>query len=924
VWEGVCDPLGGASIETNQLVLTGAANTDMQFPANLITGDEAVTVEAWASFGNTTVNNFFYGLGDSDTAGTGRWYLFASTHSSIRIAASDWDNGNPGEAQTVAEGQVADGLVNAHWVAVYDPLQGYEKIYLNGVPYEQCTNVIMPFSQSEVDNFNYLGKSLYSADPYFTGSISEFRIFNGAMSSNQVALDYAAGPYNTNILNGVTGGLVSSVLLGSNNVPQSVVWQTAFIGNFANITNVNLFFYSPCTTGSDDPTVCTITPGGVVTAVGAGTTQIHATNAASGAVASATVSVINLIPTLQHRYSFTAGSYADSVGGPAYTAIPNGTAQIVNNQLVLDGVAASVTLPGTNEPTSPAGILSNYVAYSFEAWVSIASNNPAGTWLYMFGDANPINGLARYYTGLEANGANNVVASITQGDPGTTGAQNATYTVSSLDGPTNTYVAVVEHPYGGFEELFINGRLSAINTNITTFFSSVQDNFSYLGISTGTNSPFLAGTIDEFRIWSGVLPRTQIIVDNAAGPNTVPASTNLGTFTNAVLVVNSNMVLNSVQIASLPAVYQFYSNVDLFSAATPPPLLAAGNTNVLTISAIPGVAGSATNIITAIGPGTSTVTTHFGTNTYTATITVALPAPPQLMHEYSFFDATNSTTVTDSIGNLTGTLPNGATLSGAGLISFIGTNSQYLNLPGGVLSNYSQVSIDMWVASESAAATSPPYTYLWMIGNQDGANGDDYIFFNPNLGRITISGTDPGFNAEQGGTFGTLDAYNTTGVHITGVYNVPGSIQVYTNGVLLVSYTGITDPLSVVGTQFAYFGQSTYTADTYENFALNELRIYSGALDAATVAAIQSAGPHNAVAVPRYSLSIAHVTNSVYSITYPWAAVANGQSLLSSTNIGSPGHFTAVAGLTPLNIGGGNYQVQVTASNTATYYSLGK
>ena len=361
--------------------------------------------------------------------------MFASTHSSIRIATTDDDPGYAGEAQTVFEGQVTDGQTNVHWVAVYDPPQGYEQIYLNGQPYEHCTNVIMPFSQSEVDNFNYLGRSLFTADPFFSGSIAEFRVFNGVMSSNQAALDYAAGAYNTNILNGNPGALSSVFLLGSNNVPQSVVWQTAFVGNYANVTNVNLFFYTPCGTGSDDPTVCTITPGGIVTAVGAGTTMIHATNLATGQSASATVNVINLIPTLQHRWSFNGGSLVDSVGGPTFNAILNGTANIQNNQVVLDGVSGSVTLPGTNEPTSGGGILSNYVAYSFESWVSIASNNPAVSYLYAFGDINPINLQGRSYVALSANAGNDVIASITHGDPGGTGAQLATFTGSSLDGP---------------------------------------------------------------------------------------------------------------------------------------------------------------------------------------------------------------------------------------------------------------------------------------------------------------------------------------------------------------------------------------------------------------------------------------------------------------------------------------------------------
>ena len=46
VWQGVCNPNGGSSIQSNQLQLPGTTLSDMEFPANLVTGDEAVTVEA--------------------------------------------------------------------------------------------------------------------------------------------------------------------------------------------------------------------------------------------------------------------------------------------------------------------------------------------------------------------------------------------------------------------------------------------------------------------------------------------------------------------------------------------------------------------------------------------------------------------------------------------------------------------------------------------------------------------------------------------------------------------------------------------------------------------------------------------------------------------------------------------------------------
>ena len=43
---------------------------------------------------------------------------------------------------------------------------------------------------------NYLGKSQYN-DPYFNGSINEFRIYNTALSAAQIATSFANGPDGT-------------------------------------------------------------------------------------------------------------------------------------------------------------------------------------------------------------------------------------------------------------------------------------------------------------------------------------------------------------------------------------------------------------------------------------------------------------------------------------------------------------------------------------------------------------------------------------------------------------------------------------------------------------------------------------------------------------------------------------------------------
>ena len=70
-----------------------------------------------------------------------------------------------------------------------------------------------------------------------------------------------------------------------------------------------------------------------------------------------------------------------------------------------------------------------------------------------------------------------------------------------------------------------------------------------------------------------------------------------------------------------------------------------------------------------------------------------------------------------------------------------------------------------------------------------------------------------------------------------------GTISVYINGALAATLTGITEPLSTIGNQFAYVGRSLYTSDAYLNWSLQEFRIYNGALSPSDIAASDALGP---------------------------------------------------------------------------------
>jgi hypothetical protein len=78
-----------------------------------------------------------------------------------------------------------------HVAVVYDYLAGTSELFLNG---QHIANGVAGVSLNAISDVNvWLGKSQWN-DPYFNGQFDEFRIYNGALSDQQIAASYVGGP----------------------------------------------------------------------------------------------------------------------------------------------------------------------------------------------------------------------------------------------------------------------------------------------------------------------------------------------------------------------------------------------------------------------------------------------------------------------------------------------------------------------------------------------------------------------------------------------------------------------------------------------------------------------------------------------------------------------------------------------------------
>ncbi|MGA2748698.1 MAG: Ig-like domain-containing protein [Verrucomicrobiota bacterium] len=386
------------------------------------------------------------------------------------------------------------------------------------------------------------------------------------------------------------------------------------------------------------------------------------------------------------------------------------------------------------------------------------------------------------------------------------------------------------------------------------------------------------------------------------------------------------------------------SEPGLDPATFPHPVYTSSNPDVATIDS--------NGLLTAISPGTATLTATVGvlTSTNSVSLTVTRATPTALVHRYSF-NETGGTNTADSIGGAAwaGTLNGGATLGG-GQLTLDGTNG-YVRLPAGLVSGLDEVTIEAWASFGSPINT---WACLYAFGSWDSTTGygENYLTFQPHTGGGTASANfgqgDPGNSGETDiATSGTLDGM--TNVQVVAVMHpFAGYEALYTNGVLVGTapiFNDLIDPVayatpastnavnSFVATTFNggsvvdltlgpdltnYVGHSLYYTDPYLNGSIDELRIYNGPLTAAQIAADNALGPNQVIGtVTNVSLA---VTLTAGNVAITWPATSALVNLVSSPVLGPGAVWTPAAGA--LAVAGGSYQMTVPMSGSARYFRL--
>jgi arabinan endo-1,5-alpha-L-arabinosidase len=282
-------------------------------------------------------------------------------------------------------------------------------------------------------------------------------------------------------------------------------------------------------------------------------------------------------------------------------------------------------------------------------------------------------------------------------------------------------------------------------------------------------------------------------------------------------------------------------------------------------------------------------------------------AHPSLAHRYSF--STNAPSPAwDSIGMAHGTLSGSAVVTNNALV-LNGTVGSFVNLPGGLISGSSAVTVEFW----ATFGTNGNWARVFDFGNINvgSGNGIQYLFFSPHTvfgtQRMELS-TNTTVTLEAAGTLDNRTVHVVCIVDPTNHY-----AAVYTNGILEQTLTAAWPPLTSVSTAWSFVGRSLFTADAYLNATIDELRIYDGRLTPQEIAVNDQFGP-NALALPVALVS----SNSAAGLTLSWPSWAVGFVPQAVTNL--------AGGWLPLTqtsaLAGDQWSLTIPKTNAAIFYRL--
>jgi Concanavalin A-like lectin/glucanases superfamily len=197
------DAVAGADARLIGTTLTGTGSVALagsgqyvDLPNGLLSSTDEQTIEAWLIWKGGRAWQRIFDFGSSsageDARGNGQTYLFLTPRSANDVMMLGYSAAGYGaEIQLDATGQLQTGVLTQVAVVVDSPTNVLS-LYVDG-----SWNATVPLEGrlSALDDVNsWLGKGQYAFDPTLDATVTEFRLYHRALTSDQVRASYRLGP----------------------------------------------------------------------------------------------------------------------------------------------------------------------------------------------------------------------------------------------------------------------------------------------------------------------------------------------------------------------------------------------------------------------------------------------------------------------------------------------------------------------------------------------------------------------------------------------------------------------------------------------------------------------------------------------------------------------------------------------------------
>ncbi len=192
-WAGTLE--GTAALTGTSLQLDGSSGCYALLPSNITSNYTQMTVEFWADIGTqTAVWTRVFSFGNETGGGVKQSGVDYAPNASGGYQNLDLLNNSGVDAY--ANNNVAlTNTTGAHITVVVDSVKGALYYYYGTTVISTLNNAVPSLADID-DVYNLIGASLVAVDPYLVGTIHEFRVYQGVLSPQAVALNDAVGPAN--------------------------------------------------------------------------------------------------------------------------------------------------------------------------------------------------------------------------------------------------------------------------------------------------------------------------------------------------------------------------------------------------------------------------------------------------------------------------------------------------------------------------------------------------------------------------------------------------------------------------------------------------------------------------------------------------------------------------------------------------------